>query len=190
MVVYNFEELSPGYILPYLRTCPELVSLMKLIGNRFNSIQAVLLALLECYDISNCKGRLLDFAGDEVGASREEASIDNYFTVNLYHLNAEKHFYFSDSGISPYSNLSLEDSEYMQKIFAYICKNTTFPTFDEVIYCTKLITNADRVLISDGSFGLIIHLFGENIFFTSKGLKLLREILCEGIYIEEIKINE
>ncbi len=190
MIVYDFENLSVSYLLPYLRTIPELVAVMKLIGKRFNAIQTVLLALLNSYDISNCKGKMLDFAGEEVGASRDSITIDNFFALNLFHINENKYFYFSSSGESPYKNLSLEDSEYLQKIYTYISKNTTFSTFEELIRNIKIITNSDTVFLTNSDSELVLHLYGDNIFLTGQGLNNLRDIVCEGIYIKEIKINE
>lgn len=142
---YQIEALK--YALPYIRANEDLAIVLKAIGERFNNLQTAIVYLLNTLDIRKARGIWLDYAGSEVGAQRDEMDFGNYFCVNRLHVNVEKRFYFLSSGLDPETPLSLNDAEFIQKIFAYIGANSSCGTRNEIIEIVKTITNAENVIV-------------------------------------------
>ena len=98
------------YIIPYFRTINDVKTILKAVGMRFNNLQAAADYLLNTLSIRQARGVWLDYAGDEVGAQRDEMDFGDYFCVNRPHINAQKKFYFLASKSDPESPLSLPDA--------------------------------------------------------------------------------
>ena len=162
------------------------------IFERFSQLDDVLDELTANLDINNARGKWLDFIGQELGANRDEVDYGNYFCTNLQHCNVNRNFYFLSSLQNPNRILTLDDAEFIQKIYAYIFKNLSCGRFDEFIRAVKLITGAQNVQIAFPEIGVIsINILGDNILLTPSALKYIQtKNICEGIYIKEITINE
>lgn len=185
---YQIEALK--YVLPYLRTNEDVVTILKAIGSRFTNLQNAIVYLLDTLDIRKARGVWLDYAGAEVGAQRDEMDFGNYFCVNRLHLNVEKRFYFLTSGVDPESPLSLPDAEFIQKIFAYIGANSSCGTRNEIIEIVKTITDAESVIVEKiARCVLKIHLSGGSLIMTQNTVDYIQQIIGDGIYLEEITLN-
>lgn len=186
---YKIEALK--YVLPYLRTNEDIVAVLKAIGATFNNLQDAVSYLLNSLNIHNARGVWLDYIGTEVGAQRDEMDYGNYFCVNRLHVNVEKYFYFVTSGLNPQSPLSLTDAEFIQKILAYIGANRSCGTREECLEIITTITNATKVIISQESPLIVsISLYGEGLILTKNTISYIQNILLDGVYIKEIKIND
>ena len=186
---YKIEALK--YVLPYLRTNEDIVAVLKAIGATFNNLQDAVSYLLNSLNIHNARGVWLDYIGTEVGAQRDEMDYGNYFCVNRLHVNVEKYFYFVTSGLNPQSPLSLTDAEFIQKILAYIGANRSCGTREECLEIITTITNATKVIISQESPLIVsIKLYGQGIILTKNTISYIQNILLDGVYIKEIKIND
>lgn len=185
---YQIEALK--YIIPYFRGNEDIVCILKSIGERFNTLQAAIVYLLDTLNIRSARGIWLDYAGAEVGASRDEVDYGNYFCVNREHINAEKRFYFLTSGINPESPLSLNDAEFIQKILAYIGANSSCGTRNEIINIVQTITNARKVIVTKKSRCVLgINLIGDGLIVTKNTIHYIQQIIGDGIYLEEITLN-
>lgn len=186
---YKIEALK--YVLPYLRTNEDIVAVLKAIGATFNNLQDAVSYLLNSLNIHNARGVWLDYIGTEVGAQRDEMDYGNYFCVNRLHVNVEKYFYFVTSGLNPQSPLSLTDAEFIQKILAYIGANRSCGSHNECVEIIKTITNAKKVIISrESPLVVSISLYGEGLILTKNTISYIQNILLDGVYIKEIKIND
>lgn len=176
----------------YFRSNKDILFLAQRITDRFANLESCVDMLLKNLGITNACGKWLDFIGAEVGAGRDETNLGNYFCVNLSHCNLEKNFYFLSSNLNPNKNLSLNDVEYLQKIYAYICKNSSYGRFSEFIAAIKLITGAEFVEFSIPETACItLNLIGKNVLLTPSATNYIQKNnICEGIYIKEITINE
>lgn len=186
---YKIEALK--YVLPYLRTNEDIVAVLKAIGATFNNLQDAVSYLLNSLNIHNARGVWLDYIGTEVGAQRDEMDYGNYFCVNRLHVNVEKYFYFVTSGLNPQSPLSLTDAEFIQKILAYIGANRSCGTREECLEIITTITNAKNVIVSyERPLVVSISLYGEGLILTKNTISYIQNILLDGVYIKEIKIND
>ena len=186
---YKIEALK--YVLPYLRTNEDIVAVLKAIGATFNNLQDAVSYLLNSLNIHNARGVWLDYIGTEVGAQRDEMDYGNYFCVNRLHVNVEKYFYFVTSGLNPQSPLSLTDAEFIQKILAYIGANRSCGTREECLEIITTITNATKVIISQESPLIVsIKLYGQGLILTKNTISYIQNIILDGVYIKEIKIND
>ncbi len=185
---YQIEALK--YALPYIRANEDLAIVLKAIGERFNNLQTAIVYLLNTLDIRKARGIWLDYAGSEVGAQRDEMDFGNYFCVNRLHVNVEKRFYFLSSGLDPETPLSLNDAEFIQKIFAYIGANSSCGTRNEIIEIVKTITNAENVIVEKTARCVLkIHLAGGALIMTQNTVDYIQQIIGDGIYLEEITLN-
>ncbi len=178
------------YIIPYFRTINDVKTILKAVGMRFNNLQAAADYLLNTLSIRQARGVWLDYAGDEVGAQRDEMDFGDYFCVNRPHINAQKKFYFLASKSDPESPLSLPDAEFIQKILAYIGANSSCGSRNEVINIVKTMTNAEKVVVTKtGTCMLNITLYGSGIVLTKNTVTYIQQILGDGIYLEEVSIR-
>lgn len=185
---YQIEALK--YALPYIRANEDVAIVLKAIGERFNNLQTAIVYLLNTLDIRKARGIWLDYAGSEVGAQRDEMDFGNYFCVNRLHVNVEKRFYFLSSGLGPETPLSLNDAEFIQKIFAYIGANSSCGTRNEIIEIVKTITNAENVIVEKTARCVLkIHLAGGALIMTQNTVDYIQQIIGDGIYLEEITLN-
>ena len=185
---YKIEILK--YIIPYFRNNTDIKNILLAIGMRFNSLQDVIVELLDSLTISKAKGFLLDDIGVEVGASRDEVDYGDYFCVNVPHINVAKKFYFMASGLNPETVVTLEDAEFIQKIMAVIGGNMSSGTRNENLNIIKMITNSDDVIIRKvGTCQLDIYLTGADITYTKNTLNYIQNILGDGIFLNEVYIN-
>ena len=186
---YKVEILK--YIIPYFRQNTDIKNILLAIGMRFNALQDIIVELLDSLTISKAKGFLLDYIGKEVGTTRDEVDFGNYFCVNMPHINIEKRFYFMASGLNPETILTLEDKEFIQKIMAVIGGNMSSGTRNENLNIIKMITNSDDVIIRKvGTCQLDIYLNGADITYTKSTLNYIQNILGDGIFLNEVYINE
>ena len=186
---YQIETLK--YILGYFRQNKDVVNFLKQLTLRGNSVRDGILTLLKSYKIQQARGVFLDYIGAEVGTKRDETDLSNYFCVNLFHVNENKLFYFLTTGNNPGTPIILEDAEFMQKIFACIGTNTSSGNFEETISLIKTITNADNIQITKGEQdGIKINISGSNSVLTGNTVNYIRNVLGDGIYLEEITKNE
>lgn len=186
---YKVEILK--YIIPYFRQNTDIKNILLAIGMRFNALQDIIVELLDSLTISKAQGFLLDYIGKEVGTTRDEVDFGNYFCVNMPHVNVEKMFYFLSSNLDPTQKLSLKDSEFIQKIMAVIGGNLSSGTRNENLNIIKMITNAESVIIKKvGTCQLDLYLNGSNITYTKNTLKYIQNILIDGVFLNEVYINE
>lgn len=191
MQLLNYQIEALKYCLPYLRQNTDIITVLKEIGARFNSLQDVVIYLLKSLKIRNARGVWLDDIGREVGASRDEISFGNYFCVNLQHINVPKLFYFLVSDLNPLNPVTLDDATFIQKIFAYIGSNNASATHNELIAIIKILTGAEAVHITKISTCTIkINIIGENIILTNNTIDYIQNIVGSGIYIQEITTND
>lgn len=186
---YKIEVLN--YVIPYFRGNTDVKNILLAIGEKFNEFQDVIVYLLNTLTIKNAQGIWLDDIGKEVGTTRDEVNFGNYFCVNMPHVNVEKMFYFLSSNLDPTQKLSLKDSEFIQKIMAVIGGNLSSGTRNENLNIIKMITNAESVIIKKvGTCQLDLYLNGSNITYTKNTLKYIQNILIDGVFLNEVYINE
>ena len=186
---YKIEVLN--YVIPYFRGNTDVKNILLAIGEKFNEFQDVIVYLLNTLTIKNAQGIWLDDIGKEVGTTRDEVDFGNYFCVNMPHVNVEKMFYFLSSNLDPTQKLSLKDSEFIQKIMAVIGGNLSSGTRNENLNIIKMITNAESVIIKKvGTCQLDLYLNGSNITYTKNTLKYIQDILIDGVFLNEVYINE
>lgn len=186
---YNIRGLRTS--LPYLRQNKDIRTIIKIISSRFNNLQNIIYYLLNTYKIKNSRGKWLDFIGNEVGAQRDETDYGNYFVVNQSYLNVPKNFYFMTSAQNPQSTLTLDDAEFLQKIFAYIGTNLSSGTLEDIISTIKNITEATNVEIEKAEpEGLKINIEGNRLILTRNTINYVQQILSNGIYLKEITTND
>lgn len=186
---YKIEVLN--YVIPYFRGNTDVKNILLAIGEKFNEFQDVIVYLLNTLTIKNAQGIWLDDIGKEVGTTRDEVDFGNYFCVNMPHVNVEKIFYFLSSNLDPTQKLSLKDSEFIQKIMAVIGGNLSSGTRNENLNIIKMITNAESVIIKKvGTCQLDLYLNGSNITYTKNTLKYIQDILIDGVFLNEVYINE
>lgn len=176
----------------YFRSNKDIHFVAKSITKRFANLEPCIDELFRNLGITNAYGKWLDFIGAEVGAERDETDFGNYFCVNLSHCNLERNFYFLLSNFNPSNKLTLNDVEFLQKIYAYICKNSSCGRFSEFVRAIKLITGAKTVEFSIPEPACLkLNLIGENSLLTPSATNYIQKNnICEGIYIKEITINE
>lgn len=185
---YKIEALK--YILPYFRQNEDIVEVLRAIGARFEGLQDAILYFLNSQNLKDARGVWLDRYGAEVGAARDELDFGNYFCVNRPHVNVAKRFYFITSKENPLSPLTLDDAEYIQKILAYILGNNSCGTWNEIINITKIIANAEKVILTKPKKCVLnIDIYGSNIVLTRNTVFYIQNIVTEGVDLEEIKIN-
>ena len=186
---YKIEILK--HIIPYFRNNTDIKNILLAIGMRFNSLQDIIVELLDSLTISKAKGFLLDYIGVEVGTSRDEIDYGDYFCVNLAHVNVSKRFYFMASDLNPETVITLEDQEFIQKIMAVIGGNISSGTRNENLDIIKMITNSENVIIEKtGTCQLDLYLTGSDITYTQNTLNYIKNILADGIFLNEVHINE
>lgn len=185
---YKIEALK--YVLPYFRQNEDIVEVLRAIGARFEGLQDAILYFMNSQNLKDARGVWLDNYGSEVGAARDELDYGNYFCVNRLHVNVSKRFYFTSSKENPLSPLTLDDAEYIQKIFAYILGNNSSGTWNEIIDIVKTITNAEKVILSKPKKCVLnVDIYGSNIVLTRNTVMYIQNIVAEGVDVEEIKIN-
>ena len=185
---YKIEILK--YIIPYFRNNTDIKNILLAIGMRFNSLQDIIVELLDSLTIAKARGFLLDDIGVEVGTSRDEVDYGDYFCVNLPHINVEKRFYFMASDLNPETVITLEDAEFIQKIMAVIGGNMSSGTRNENLNIIKMLTNSENVIIKKvGTCQLDIYLNGADITYTKNTLNYIQNILSDGIFLNEVYIN-
>ena len=186
---YKVEVLK--YLISYFRPNEDIKNILLAIGMRFNELQDIIIQLLDSLTISKAKGFLLDNIGAEVGTTRDEVDYGDYFCVNLPHLNVAKRFYFLASNLDPNQKVTLKDAEFIQKIMAVIGSNLSSGTRNENLNIIKMITNAESVIINKvGTCQLDIYLNGLNITYTKNTFKYIQNILADGVFLNEVYINE
>lgn len=187
----NYQIEIIKYIISYLRQNEDIKNILLAIGERYNAMQDIIIKLLDTLTIAKAEGFLLDNIGTEVGAEREEVDLENYFCVNLFHVNVPRRFYFMTSQIEPETVKTLEDKEFIQKIMTTIASNISCGTRNENLNIIKTMTNADNVIIKKiGKCQLDVYLTGANIIYTNKTIEYIQNILADGVYLNEVHINE
>ena len=186
---YKVEVLK--YLISYFRQNEDIKNILLAIGMRFNELQDVIVQLLDSLTISKAKGFLLDNIGTEVGTTRDEVDYGDYFCVNLPHVNVDKRFYFLTSNLNSDMVITLEDKEFIQKIMAVIGGNLSSGTRNENLNIIKMITNAESVIIKKvGTCQLDLYLNGPDITYTKNTLEYISNILTDGVFLNEVHINE
>ena len=186
---YKIEILK--YIIPYFRNNTDIKNILLAIGMRSNALQDIIVELLDSLTISKARGFLLDDIGVEVGTTRDEVDYGDYFCVNLPHVNVSKRFYFLASDLNPETIITLDDAEFIQKIMAVIGGNISSGTRNENLNIIKMITNSENVIIEKvGTCQLDIYLTGPDITYTKNTLNYIQNILADGIFLNEVHINE
>lgn len=186
---YKVEILK--YIIPYFRQNTDIKNILLAIGMRFNALQDIIVELLDSLTISKAKGFLLDCNGREVGTERDDVDYGDYFCVNLPHINIAKRFYFLASNLDPNQKVTLKDAEFIQKIMAVIGSNLSSGTRNENLNIIKMLTNSENVIIKKvGTCQLDLYLNGSNITYTKNTLKYIQDILIDGVFLNEVYINE
>lgn len=186
---YKVEVLK--YLISYFRQNEDIKNILLAIGMRFNELQDVIVQLLDSLTISKARGFLLDNIGTEVGTTRDEVDYGDYFCVNLPHVNVPKRFYFLTSNLNPDMVITLEDKEFIQKIMAVIGGNLSSGTRNENLNIIKMITNAESVIIKKvGTCQLDLYLNGLDITYTKNTFEYISNILTDGVFLNEVHINE
>lgn len=187
----NYEISALKYLLPYFRTQTPIKNLIQSIGRTFEHLAMSLTYLRSTLDISTARGVWLDKIGREVGAQRDEKEYGNYFCINRQHINTEKMFYFTNSGIDPYSPINLEDAEFVQKIRAYIGANNSGSSVNELVKIIKTITNAEKVIITHpSSRALSIEIISQNAIQTENTTNYIQNIVATGVNITVLTITK
>ncbi len=187
MDLINFKVESLKSVLPYLRQNEYVKAIIDVISAQYEDLQDALYALCLNLHIRDARGVWLDMIGREVGAQRDEKDFGSFFCVNRKHINEEMRFYFLSSGENPESPLTLDDAEFIQKIFAYIGANSSCGTRNENIEIIKTITNADHVYITrTAPCSLKIQLAGSALILTKNTISYIRQVLGDGVNIEDI----
>ncbi len=183
----DYQKVAQRSIIPYFQTNDDIAVILDAASLRFKNLHDVISYLADSYNIDEARGEWLNKAGAEVGAQRDEKDFGNYFCVNRKHINESKRFYFVSSGKNPESPLSLSDAEFIQKIYAYIGANSSCGTRNEVIEIIKMITNADKVIISQIDKCVIkIKLAGKSLVLTQNTILYIQQIVGDSVYIDEI----
>ena len=186
---YKVEILK--YLISYFRQNEDIKNILLAIGMRFNELQDVIVQLLDSLKISKARGFLLDNIGTEAGTTRDEVDYGDYFCVNLPHVNVAKRFYFLASNLDPNQKVTLKDAEFIQKIMAVIGSNLSSGTRNENLNIIKMLTNAESVIIKKvRTCQLDLYLNGSNITYTKNTLKYIQDILIDGVFLNEVYINE
>ena len=177
--------------LAYHRQNKDIKTIIKILSSRYIKLQDIIFYLLNTYKIKNSRGQWLDYIGCEVGAQRDEVDYGNYFVVNQSHINVSKLFYFMTSARNPQNHLSLDDAEFLQKIYAYIGTNTSSGTMEDIITTIKTITEAENVEVEMASpDGLKITIDGNQLILTRNTINYVQQVLSNGIYLKEITTND
>ena len=188
MNIIDYKIQGLKYIIPYLRPNEDVKALLSSIGLRFTNLQDACRYLSASLNITDARGVWLDYAGTEVGASRDEKDFGDYFCVNRHHINVQKRFYYLSSGINPEIPLSLSDAEFIQKIFAYIGANSACGTENDVIDIVGIITNAQEVsLTKTARCNVKIKLSGKSLVLTQNTVTYIQQIFGDGINLVEIE---
>lgn len=193
MRLFEYKEQALKYCLPYLRTNKDVCTVLKAIGERYNVVQATILYLLNSLRIADARGVWLDYIGREVGALRDDADYSDYFCTNVDDVNREKLFYFTTGSGLDNTTSSLSDDAFIKKIQAYIASNTSCGTRNEIINIIKFLTGATSVIITKtATCTLYINIIGDftSAILTENMVNYIRRCVGDGIYIEEIKVNE
>ena len=136
-------------------------------------IQDTINYMSDCLNVDIASGVWLDNIGAFVGVNRSAFDISRYFCVNSPDINVEKEFYFPKS--SQWTKGSLNDTLFRQRIRAKIGYNISRGTRENNLAIIKGLTNANKVVITHSKdeynniipMTLDVHLFGENIIFSS-----------------------
>ena len=191
MKIYDYKRKGLELILSHFRMNSDIAAIVKSIAIRFDSLQSIVEYLLNCLNISKARGQRLDYIGAEVGASRDEVDYGSYFCVNRLHINEDVNFYFLSSGDDPRTPLSLPDAEYIQKIFAYVGANSSCGEMESILKTIQKITNVANVeVVQSQNGGLKINICGDGLIITRNTLTYIKQILGDGIYLEEITTND
>lgn len=191
MKLYNYEIETLKYLIPYLRQNQDIGNLLKAIGERFNNLQDSISFLADQLTIANAKGVWLDYIGVEVGTTRDEVDFGDFFLVNAPHINIAKRFYITTSKDNPSETITLDDAEFIQKIMSVIGSNISCGTRNENLNLIKTITNSNNVIIKKvGTALLDIYLYSDNLVYTSNTVNYIENVIGNGIFINEVHINE
>lgn len=191
MKLYNYEIETLKYLIPYLRQNQDIGNLLKAIGERFNNLQDSISFLADQLTIANAKGVWLDYIGVEVGTTRDEVDFGDFFLVNVPHINIAKRFYITTSKDNPSETITLDDAEFIQKIMSVIGSNISCGTRNENLNLIKTITNSNNVIIKKvGTALLDIYLYSDNLVYTSNTVNYIENVIGNGIFINEVHINE
>ena len=190
MNLINYEFQSQKYVIPYIRSNKSIALFLKILAKRYQMMQTVIKYLMASYNIKKARGKFLDNAGAEVSAYRDEADVSQYFCTGSLHINVPKKFYFLISGIDPASVVTLDDVQFIQKIYTEICGNSSFGTLDDICAAVKIITNAKDVIVTRlGVSGLCLNIIGSDIVLTGNVINYIKKTLSDGIYLEEVLVN-
>ena len=191
MKIINYREKALENILGYFRASNDIIKFIDIFAKRNSKIQDAILYLLSSYNINFARGIFLDFIGLEVGANRDDVDYGNYLCVNRLHINSTKNFYFLSSGADPRTTLTLEDAEFLQKIYAYIGTNCSTGNIYDTLEIIKTITNTNNIYLRKGdNLGIKINITGQNLILTQNTINYIKKILGDGIYLEEITTND
>lgn len=193
MRLFEYKEQALKYCLPYLRTNKDVCTVLKAIGERYNVVQATILYLLNSLRIEDARGVWLDYIGREVGALRDDVDYSDYFCANVDDVNREKLFYFTTGSGLDNTTSSLSDDDFIKKIHAYIASNTSCASRNEIINIIKFLTGATSVIITKtATCTLAINIIGDftGAILTENMVNYIRRSVGDGIYIEEITVNE
>ena len=106
------------------------------------SIQNAVDFLINALSVDKASGVFLDYIGWLVGTTRVSFSMGNFFCVNSSDINVEKYFYFPSS--TDWSQGTLGDVMFRQRIKAKIGYNISNGTREENLYIIKNLTNASK----------------------------------------------
>ena len=163
---FNLENLMKSYSISELTKYPAYVKLCEAHCKGLNSIQNAIDYMTDMLDIDKASGVWLDYIGWLVGTTRSFFDMGSFFCVNSADINVEKYFYFPTE--TQWTKGGLSDVIFRQRIKAKIGYNISKGTREENIYIIKNMTNADRAVITKAGYKkLDVHLYGENIIFSS-----------------------
>lgn len=111
-----------------------------------NSIQNAIDYMSNALNVDKASGVWLDYIGWLVGTNRQYFDASEFFKVNSPDLNTEKYFYFPTE--TTWTQGTLNDVLFRQRIKAKIGYNVSKGTREENLAIIKNMTNADKVIIT------------------------------------------
>lgn len=155
-----------------------------------NSIQNAVDYISNALDIDKASGIWLDYIGWLVGTTRDFFDMSEFFSVNSPDINVEKYFYFPTE--TTWTQGSLSDVLFRQRIKAKIGYNISKGTREENLFIIKNMTNAQEVIIEKAGYKMLnVRLTGDNLIYS--GVNSLRQdienVLGATIGLNNLEIN-
>ena len=166
VVKYDLPNLMLQNSISKFRVNPAYIKCCEAHAVGLGSIQDAIDYMSNCLNVDIATGIWLDYIGWLVGTTRKNFDISKYFCVNAPDINVEQEFFFPTE--TNWTQGSLNDTIFRQRIKAKIGYNISKGTREENLFIIKNLTNADNVIITKEEVLLLnVHLYGDNIIFSN-----------------------